>query len=134
MAEDGLFFRRVAQVNPITRVPVVAIILQGIAAAAIALSGTYGQILGYVVSVDFIFFGLTGAALFVFRRRDPDAKPAFTIPGHPFTTAFFVLACWTVVIATVVNNLENSLIGYAILAAGVPACLYWQRKKRRSFA
>ena len=132
MAEDGLFFRRVAQVNPVTRVPVVAIVLQGVAAAVIALSGTYGQILGYVVSVDFIFFGLTGAALFVFRRRDPDANPIFTAPGHPFTTAFFVIACWTVVVATVVNNLANSLIGYAILAAGAPACLYWQRQKRRA--
>ena len=131
MAEDGLFFRRVAQVNPITRVPVVAIVLQGAAAAVIALSGTYGQILGYVVSVDFIFFGLTGAALFVFRRRDPK-KPLFTAPGHPITTGFFVIACWTVVAATVVNNLANSLIGYAILAAGVPACVYWQRQKRRA--
>jgi basic amino acid/polyamine antiporter, APA family len=130
MAEDGLFFARVAQVNPITRVPVVAIILQGIAAAAIAVSGTYGQILGYVVSVDFIFFGLTGAALFVFRRRNPGQDVFFKAPGHPFTTGFFVLACWTVVVATVVNNPVNALIGYAILAAGVPACLYWQRKNR----
>ncbi|HEX5237005.1 MAG TPA: amino acid permease, partial [Sphingomicrobium sp.] len=128
MAEDGLFFRKVARVNPVTRVPVLAIILQGVAAAVIALSGTYGQILGYVVSVDFLFFGLTGAALFVFRRRDPDKGVAFRVPGHPFTTAFFVMACWLVVVATVANNATNSLIGYAILAAGVPACLYWQRK------
>jgi APA family basic amino acid/polyamine antiporter len=134
MAEDGLFFRRVAQVSAATRVPVVAIALQGLAAAIIALSGTFGQILGYVVSVDFIFFGLTGAALFLFRRRDPDQKVAFKAPGHPLTTAFFVIACWTVVVATVVNNLTNSLIGYAILAAGVPACLYWQRKNRRAAA
>ena len=131
MAEDGLFFRRVAQVNPVTRVPVVAIVLQGVAAAVIALSGTYGQILGYVVSVDFIFFGLTGAALFVFRTRDPDQPISFRVPGHPFTTGFFVIACWTVVVATVANNLTNSLIGYAILAAGVPACLYWQKTNRR---
>ena len=55
---------------------------------------------------------------------------AFEVPGHPFTTGFFVLACWMVVVATVFNNLLNSLIGYAILAAGVPACLYWQRKNR----
>src|SRR5262245_45782724 len=72
MAEDGLFFRGVAKVHPVTRVPFVAIILQGVAAAVIALSGTYGQILSYVVSVDFIFFGLTAAALFVFRRRARD--------------------------------------------------------------
>jgi basic amino acid/polyamine antiporter, APA family len=132
MAEDGLFFRRVAEVSAATRVPVVAIVLQGVAAAIIALWGTFGQILNYVVSVDFIFFGLTGAALFVFRRRDPGQRMLFNAPGHPFTTAFFVIACWAVVVATVVNNPVNALIGYAILAAGVPACLYWQRKKRRA--
>lgn len=132
MAEDGLFFRRVAQVSETTRVPVVAIILQGIAAAVIALSGTYGQILSYVVSVDFIFFGLTGAALFVFRKRHPTQKVAFKTPGHPLTTMLFVAACAIVVVATVWNNPVNSLIGYAILLAGVPACLYWQRKKARA--
>lgn len=130
MAEDGLFFSAVARISKTTRVPVVAIILQGAAAAVIALSGTFGQILSYVVSVDFIFFGLTGAALFVFRHRNPDQPVFFKVPGHPFTTAFFVIACWTVVVATVVNNPLNALIGYAILAVGIPACLYWQRKNR----
>jgi basic amino acid/polyamine antiporter, APA family len=134
MAEDGLFFRRVAEISESTRVPVVAIILQGIAASVIALSGTYGQILSYVVSVDFIFFGLTGAALFVFRRRDPGQRVPFRTPGHPFTTGLFVFACFMVVLATVYNNPVNSLVGYAILLAGIPACLYWQGKKRRAAA
>jgi APA family basic amino acid/polyamine antiporter len=111
-------------------VPVVAIVLQGAAAAIITLSGTFGQILNYVVSVDFIFFGLTGAALFVFRHRNPDQQVFFKAPGHPFTTIVYVLACWTVVVATVANNPVNAIIGYVILAAGVAACLYWQRKKR----
>jgi APA family basic amino acid/polyamine antiporter len=131
MAEDGLFFRRIATVSERSRVPVAAIILQGTAAAVIAFSGTFGQILGYVVSVDFLFFGLTGAALFLFRLRNPDQVASFKVPGHPFTTAFFVVSCWAVVVATVINNRLNSLIGYAILGLGVPACLYWQRKKRR---
>jgi len=130
MAEDGLFFRSVAKVNSTTRVPVIAIILQGVAAAVIALSGTFGQILSYVVSVDFIFFALTGAALFVFRQRDGDRPVAFTAPLHPLTTGLFVAACIVTVIATVWNNLTNSLIGYAILLAGLPACLYWQRRNR----
>ena len=134
MAEDGLFFRSVAQVNSRTRVPVIAIILQGAAAAIIALSGTFGQILSYVVSVDFIFFGLTGAALFVFRYRDPDQPVAFRAPLHPLTTGLFVAACAITVVATVWNNPKNSLIGYAILAAGIPACLYWQRKNRTAAA
>ncbi len=128
MAEDGLFFRQVAQVSQATRVPVVAIMLQGAAAIAIALSGTYGQILSYVVSVDFVWFGLTGFALFIFRRRDP-AKAGFSAPGHPITTGLFVMACALVVIATLVANPINSLVGFLILLAGVPACLYWQRKK-----
>ena len=128
MAEDGLFFRSVAKVHPSARVPIVAIVLQGAAAAVIAISGTFGQILSYVVSVDFIFFGLTGAALFVFRRREPDQAVAFKAPLHPLSTGLFVAACAITVVATVWNNPVNSLIGYAILLAGVPACLYWQRK------
>ncbi len=70
MADDGLFFRGVAWVHPRTRVPVAAIALQGALAMIIALSGTYGQILSYVVSIDSIFFGLTAATLFYFRRAD----------------------------------------------------------------
>lgn len=129
MAEDGLFFPQVARVHPRTRVPVVAILLQGAAAMLIALSGTYGQILSYVVSVDFIFFGLTAAALFVFRRSDP-AAPGFRVPGHPWTTGLFILACATIVAATVWNAPRDSAIGFAILLAGVPACLFWQRRRR----
>ena len=86
MAEDGLFFRGVAAVNARTHAPVVAILLQGAAAIVIALSGSYGQILSYVVSVDFILFGLTGAALFVFRRREGSglvrgARPSLSPPA-----------------------------------------------------
>lgn len=129
MAEDGLFFRKVAEVNATTRVPVLAILLQGAIAIAIALSGTYGQILSYVVSVDFIWFGLTGAALFVFRRRDPGGD-GFRAPGHPITTGLFVVACALIVIATVASSPVNSAIGFAILLAGIPACRYWQRKNK----
>jgi APA family basic amino acid/polyamine antiporter len=113
MAEDGVFFKRVAQVHPKTRVPVVAIALQGVVAVVIAVSGTYEQILSYVVSVDFIFFGLTGVALLLFRRR---------LQIH---TAIFVAACWLIVIATVMKSPVNSLIGFAILAAGLPVYRYW---------
>jgi APA family basic amino acid/polyamine antiporter len=133
MAEDGLFFRKIAEVNSATRVPIFAILLQGLVAIGIALSGTYGQILSYVVSVDFIWFGLTGAALFVFRRRD-SSRGGFRAPGHPFSTGLFVVACAVIVIATVASNPVNSAIGFAILLAGVPACRYWQRKNRPASA
>ena len=129
MAADGVFFRAVARVNPRTHVPTVAIALQGIVAIIITLSGTYEQILSYVVSVDFIFFGLTGLALFIFRRRLPPAP--FRTPGHPVTTAVFILACWTVVIATIVKNPANSAIGIGILAAGLIAYFAWKKRGSR---
>lgn len=128
MAADGLFFRQVAWVSASTRVPVVSIAMQGAMAVIIALSGRYEQILNYVVSVDFIFFGLTGAALFVFRRRDTFPS-SVRVPGHPFTTAFFVMACAMVVAATVYSYPSNSLIGMVILAAGVPAYFFWRKSR-----
>jgi APA family basic amino acid/polyamine antiporter len=129
MAEDKLFFKSVASVHPRTRVPILAIVLQGVAATVIALSGTYGQILNYVVSVDFIWFGLTGAALFVFRRRGSGDEPGFRVPGHPFTTGLFVAACALIVIATVFNHPANSAVGFLILLAGIPVCLFWLRRR-----
>ena len=131
MAEDGLFFRKVATVSKRTRVPVTAIILQAIATIVIALSGSFGQILSYVVSVDLIFFGLTGASLFIFRRRSRN-QPINVVPGHPLTTSVFVASCFLVVAATVWNAPLNSLIGYSILLAGVPAFLYWQKTNART--
>ena len=127
MAGDGVFFRQVGAVHPQTRVPIVAIVLQGLAAIAITLSGTYGQILSYVVATDFIFFGLTGVALILFRRRGEGGS--FRAPGHPITTMLFVIACWLVVAATVIEAPVNSLIGLAILAAGVPVYFAWGKSK-----
>jgi APA family basic amino acid/polyamine antiporter len=129
MAQDRLFFEGVAKLNARTHAPVVAIALQGAAAIAIALSGSYGQILSFVVSVDFIWFGLTGAALFVFRRRDAKGTPWFQAPGHPVTTGLFVAACAIIVAATLYNSPADSAVGFAILLAGIPAFLYWRRRR-----
>jgi basic amino acid/polyamine antiporter, APA family len=127
MAEDGVFFRAVGFLHPRTLVPVVAIALQGLVAAVIAVSGRYEQILNYVVSVDFIFFGATGASLFVFRRRQGPAA-SFRTPGHPATTIFFVAACFLVVMNTVYRYPANSAIGLVILLAGVPIFFMWRRR------
>ena len=127
MAEDGLFFRSVAWIHPRTSAPVVAIILQGAVAVIIALSGRYEQILNYVVSVDFILFGMTGISLLVFRARQP-ASDGFRAPLFPLMPAFFVLSCFLVVATTVAKYPANSAIGLAILASGIPAYFIWRRK------
>jgi basic amino acid/polyamine antiporter, APA family len=89
MSADGTFFKAFGYIDPRSHVPVVAILAQGATAAIVALSGTYAQILNYVESVDFVFFGLAAIALFVFRRRDGGAAPAFRMPLHPWSTGSF---------------------------------------------
>ncbi|MGB7465434.1 MAG: amino acid permease [Candidatus Acidiferrum sp.] len=132
MADDGLFFRAIARLDPRTRVPVFAIVLQIAWTIVIALSGRYEQILNYVVSMDFLFFGLTATTIFVFRRRaargEINASQGYRMPGHPVSTAIFVAICWWVVINTVYRYPQNSLVGFALLLAGIPVYWFWSRR------
>jgi APA family basic amino acid/polyamine antiporter len=130
MARDGLFFQSVAKVTRGTHVPAVAIVLQSAWTIVVALSGKYEQILNYVVSMDFIFFGLTGASLFVFRRKEGAGGDGYRVPGHPLTTAVFVLVCWVVVINTIYRYPKNTLLGMAILLLGLPVYAFWAAKRR----
>ena len=131
MAHDGLFFKSVGKLSPGSRAPVVAILLQGVAAMIIACSGTYGEILNFEITVDFIFFGMTAAALFVFRRRQIGSNTAiYRTPGHPFTTILFVLACAGIVGSAIVSAPRNSAIALCIMLAALPVCYYWSRFKR----
>jgi APA family basic amino acid/polyamine antiporter len=132
MAEDGLFLRAIAWLDPRTRAPVVAIVLQSVWTIVIALSGRYEQILNYVVSMDFLFFGLTATTIFVFRRRaargEMNASHGYRIPGHPVSTVMFVAICWWVVANTVYRYPQNSLIGFVLLLAGIPVYWFWSRR------
>jgi basic amino acid/polyamine antiporter, APA family len=134
MARDGLFFPGVAQITKRTRVPAVAIVLQSCWAAVIALSGSYEQILNYVVSMNFIFFGLSATCLFVLRRRESHASKVsagFRVPGHPFTTLVFIAVCWLVVIDTIYKYPMNTMAGIAILLLGVPVYGVWNQLKKK---
>jgi APA family basic amino acid/polyamine antiporter len=135
MSEDGLFFKGVGRLHPKTRVPIAAIALQGVLAIVIALSGRYEQILNYVVSVDFIFFGLTATCLFVFhkkkaKRNDETPHRIARVPGHPVTTGLFVAICWLVVINTVYKYPRNTFVGLGILLAGIPAYFFWRKRRQ----
>jgi basic amino acid/polyamine antiporter, APA family len=130
MAKDGVFFERVGTVSARTQAPVAAIALQGVWASVIVLFfGVYGPVLSYVVALDAVFFGLTGAALLVFRRRDPTGVSGVRMPGHPFTTWIFVLAFWTLAASTIVQFPRDAGMGVLILLLGVPVYLFWRRGK-----
>ena len=129
MARDGLFFESVGRLSPRTGAPVTAIVLQGIAATAIAFSGKYEQILNYEVSVDFISFSLAAGALFLFRRQGRGSGRIYRAPGHPYTTALFVAACVGIVASTVITDPLNSARGWGIMLTGVPVYWYWNRRR-----
>lgn len=158
MAEDGLFFKSVGWLHPRTRVPVVAILLQGACAIVIALAGGYGQILNYVMSAEFVFFGLTASSLFVVRRRARQASKSghsavstttaappsagdveaaydagairYSTPGHPVTTGIFVVVCGIVALNLFYTYPVNSIIGIVIILAGVPVYFFWRWYKQ----
>jgi APA family basic amino acid/polyamine antiporter len=130
MARDGLFFKAIGSLDRRSRVPVAAIVLQGVWAAVIALTGKYDQILNYVVSIDVLFFGLTGASLIVFRSREREARPegGIRVPLHPVTTGLFVLACWAISVTTIVQYPRNAGIGVGILLIGVLVYQFWRKR------
>ncbi len=138
MARDGVFFRAVGWLHPRTRAPMVAIVLQGALAAMIAFTGKYDQILNYVVSIDVLFFGLTGASLLIFRARerragpDADGPKRVRVPGHPVTTLLFVVLCWSVSVTTVVQDPHNAGMGVGILVLGAVVFAVWRPSAKRA--
>jgi basic amino acid/polyamine antiporter, APA family len=129
MAKDGVFIESVGRLHPRTRVPVVAIALQGVFAMLLTAWGQYRQILDFMIAIDFMAFGLTAAAVFVFRRRDAaGATGAFRTPGHPWTTGLFVVSCFLFVLNLMIQRPE-ALVGLAVLLTGVPAYLFWTRRR-----
>jgi APA family basic amino acid/polyamine antiporter len=133
MAADGLFVRGLSRLHPRYRTPFLAIIVQSVWAIALLLTGTYGQLLDYVVFADWIFFGLSVATLFVFRARMPlegRAPGTFRSPGYPIVPALFVLVSAGVVLSVVWSNPVRSAVGAALLAAGVP--VYWYHARRKT--
>ena len=129
MAADGVFFQRFAVLHPRYHTPSAAILALGVCAVILTLSGTFGQLVDYVTFGDWIFFGATAASLYVYRDRDQGAGPAFKVPGYPVTPALFVLAAAFVVFSSIVSNPGNAAIGTGLIALGIPAFLYWRRRR-----
>ncbi len=132
MAQDGLFFQRISAVHPRYRTPHVAILAIGIWSVVLSVSGTFEQLFTYVVFGQWLFFGLTVAAVFVLRKKRPDAPRPIKTLGYPVTPALFILAAGYIAVNSLVNQFWNALAGLGIILLGVPAYLYWRNKKRRT--
>jgi len=129
MARDGLFIRALARVHPTLRTPALSIAAFSVWAAVLAASGTFEQLLTYVVFTGWIFYGLGAAAVFVFRRREPDAVRPFRVPGYPITPMLFVLSAAAIVANTLYHQPREAGIGIAVVLIGAPAYLFWRRAR-----
>jgi len=133
MAADGSFFPALAQLHPRFRTPGVAIAVQTAWSCILTLSGTYGQLLNYVVFADWIFFGLTVSTVVVFRRTFPLARrgPGFLAPGHPILPVLFVLTAAAIVLSVILADPRSASRGALLIAAGVPIFYLFRRTARR---
>jgi APA family basic amino acid/polyamine antiporter len=129
MAEDGVFFRALARIDPRHHTPSTSLLAQGALAVVLALSGTYAELYTLVVFAGVLFHAATAAAVFVLRRRRPDLPRTSRTWGHPWTTGAFVIGCLVLAAATLVQAPVQSLLGLALIAAGLPAYAWWARSR-----
>jgi APA family basic amino acid/polyamine antiporter len=127
MARDGVFFRKLADVSPRFGTPAVSIVAGSAWAMVLAATGTFEQLLTYVVFVGWIFYALGAISVFVYRRRDPHVVRPFRVPGYPITPLLFVLSAAAIVINTIVHQPGRAAVGLGLVALGVPAFGIWRR-------
>lgn len=132
MANDGVFFNKVAEIHHRFQTPAVAIVIQSVwAIVLIMFWGTFDKLISYVVFTDWIFFGLTAASIFVFRKRKPNAKRPYKTLGYPFTPIFFIaIAAWFV-FNTFFERPDQAIAGLGFLALGVPIYYFWKVKNHQ---
>jgi len=131
MSRDGLFFKSIARVHPRFLTPHVSIIFISLWSIILSLSGTFEQLFTYVVFGQWLFFGLTGAAVFVLRKKRPDLPRPYRTWGYPVTPAIFVLAALLISVNSLVKEFWNSMAGLGIILLGLPAYFYWKSKQGR---
>jgi basic amino acid/polyamine antiporter, APA family len=131
MAQDGVFFQRMAQIHPKWRTPAFSLIGQGIWSALLTASGRYDQLYTYVIYGMVLSYTLTVIGMFVLRWKRPDAPRPYRCTGYPWVPAIYVLIglAWT--LNTVITRPTEAFWGTAIVLAGVPGFLYWRRSSRR---
>ena len=131
MAQDGVFFKRMAVIHPKWRTPAFSLIGQGIWAAVLTMSGRYDQLYTYVIFGMVLSYTLTVIGLFILRWKRPDAPRPYRCTGYPWLPGFYVLIglAWT--LNTIVTRPTQAFWGATIVLIGVPGYLYWKRKSRR---
>lgn len=132
MAQDGVFFKRMAVIHPKWRTPAFSLIGQGVWAAALTLSGRYDQLYTYVIYGMVLSYTLTVIGMFLLRWKRPEIPRPYRCTGYPWLPAIYVLigATWT--LNTIITRPTQAFWGTAIMLIGVPGYLYWKRSNRKA--
>jgi APA family basic amino acid/polyamine antiporter len=127
MAQDGLFFRMAGFLNT-RRVPAAALVLQGIWAALLTLSGTYSDLLDYVIFAALLFYVLTVGAVFVLRRTRPDVPRPYRAVGFPIVPAAYIVLAVLIMVDLLIVKPSYTWPGLGLVASGVPVFYSWRRR------
>jgi APA family basic amino acid/polyamine antiporter len=128
MARDKLFFQSLAEIDPKHGTPARSLVVSGIWSSLLVFSGTFHQIITYVVFVSWIFYAMSCAGVIVLRHKQPDLKRPYRTWGYPVVPVIFILLSGFLVLNTIVSSPLNALIGAGLILTGLPAYLYWKRK------
>ena len=131
MAKDGLFFRKAGDLDR-HAVPAWGLVVQGIWAAVLTLSGRYGDLLDYIILAAMLFYALTVSGLFVLRWRRPEAPRPYKVPGYPWLPALYVLATIAIMIDLLIVKPTYTWPGLLIVLSGVPVYFFWRSRSRTS--
>jgi len=134
MARDGLFFSRLSVLSAASRVPVRTIAVQALWSSLLAVSGTYDQLTDCLLFAAWIFYGLTTSAVFVLRRRLPDAPRPYRTFGYPLVPALFVLVSGWLIVNTAIARPVESAAGIVLILAGLPVYAWFHAAQRRTQA
>jgi len=132
MSKDKMFFKSMGQVHPKFRTPAKSLVIQGVWASILCLTGTYDQIFTYVIFAGWIFYALGAAAVFILRKKQPNTERPYKVPFYPWIPITFIIVATWFVMNTIVEQPNESLVGTLLLAAGIPFYLYWQKQMKNA--
>ncbi|HYV85629.1 MAG TPA: amino acid permease [Patescibacteria group bacterium] len=129
MAKDGLFFAGAGRLSA-QGVPARGLLLQGFWACLLTLSGTYGNLLDYIIMAALLFYALTVAGLFVLRARRPDVERPYRVPGYPWLPALYITVTTAIMLDLLVVKPDYTWPGLLIVVSGIPVFYLWRRRPR----
>jgi basic amino acid/polyamine antiporter, APA family len=130
MAKDGLFFRRVARLHPTHKTPAVSLMVQMVWTCILCVSGSYGQLLDYIIFAVLVFYILTIVGLFVLRRRHPNAERPYRAIGYPVLPAIYVAMALFIDVVLLRYKPQYTWPGLMIVLIGVPVYFAWSRSSQ----